>query len=619
MATASKAKTIESGVSTDYPSHWCSTRRGDLIRVNGIQRGSIWKTTDPDIVLELGITGPTLAPDVETDTGTGAAFAGNYWCAYRYVDAEGIPSSLSPTTCVVAVANDGFNWIPAAQGVDGIVKPTETRPTKVQLFRTTADQADVFYQVAELTLTDFTGIPLQYLTDDEADATLLAKDADEILPVLNDDRSLSARRFEPPPNDMAVCVEFQGRTWYGVPLAIAGSTMAGIADWEAVVVDRYVYLEGNARPLRITAAADPNLTLEDGTTQTLNASGVWIHPGPDDRNALFYSVEGEPESVPPSQNVLHFNESSDDHDDMQAVIPWGMAMWICWDRHTLRYSFAQDPRYDSSWRLAYARGCLNQRCWGFLDGVCYLIDQMGCWRMTSEGPDPIDAQIGDLFHEGTIDFSKRDSFFVSVDPRERVVRFHVLYTTDSETRPIRALCYHAPSQAWATESYPIELGGATKVTIGDEFRAIVGGDKGRVLLMGEGYEDLGTTAIEWELITGMMPIPADETMEGVVHLVYPPTTGAETCDLEIYYDHNSRAETYLVPHKDGGASVAAGASAISIDMQLGRSVQGNAPGYDKWPLHVRSDERALSHRFVSVKLSGSQQDEAIAISSLGIG
>lgn len=615
MSTPSVASTIETGVNTAYPSHWAQDRQGNLLRVNGIQRGSFWRGTEvcgTDGVMQLGITGPTAAPDVSTDTGAGGAGAGNYWCAYRYLDAAGTPSSLSATTCVTGVADDGFDWT-------GITKPTEARPTQVQLFRTTAGQSTTFYRVATLALADWVGSDLQYLDDNDSDAVLLASDADDILPLFNDDRSLCARRFEPPPNDMSVVVAFQGRHWYGVPLAIPGSTMAAVTDWETLVVGRYLYMEGNARPLQITGASGANLELEDETTQELDAASVWIHPGPDDRNALYFSYDGEPESVPPSQNVLHFNQNTDDEDDMRALIPWGMAMWICRDRHTLRYAFGADPRYDSGWRLVYARGCLNQRCFGFLDGVCYLMDQMGFWRMTDGGFERIDDQIGDVIQDSTIDFTKRATFCVSVEPRERVVRFHVVYASDSDDRPARALCYHEPTRAWHTETYPQTMGGSAKTTIGGEVRSVVGGTSGRILLEGEGTEDPDDTAIAWSYKSGMTAIPAGNKGDVQAHVTYPPTTGAETCSLAFYYDHNDTAETFKMPHSEGGASVAAGATAVSIDMQSGRSNRGSAPGFDRWPIHVRAGSREVTHRFVSLGLSGNQQDEAIRISSLKIG
>jgi hypothetical protein len=383
--------------------------------------------------------------------------------------------------------------------------------------------------------------------------------------------------------------------------------MAGIDDWESLVVNRYLYMETNTRPLLITGASGANLELEDSTTQELNTAGIWIHPGPDDANALYYSYEGEPESVPASQNVLHVSQNTYDSDELTALIPHGMAMWICRDRHTLRYSFSQDPRYDSSWRMVYDRGCLNQRCWGLLDGEAYLMDQHGCWKMTEQGPDPIDAPIADLWRDGTIDLSKRDTFFVSIEPAERVVRFHVVYATDDESRPPRSLCYHQPTRSWSTDSYPNPMGGAGLVEISERIRTVIGGDEGRVLLVGEGTTDPDTTAISWQYRTGLLKVPVSHgDNKGQLELIYPPTTGAETCVMKILYDHGSSAETFKTPHTEAGVSVSS------------RSPLSTAPGFDRWPLHLRGGRRIASHRFISVDLSGSQSAEAIRFSQLNV-
>jgi len=268
--------------------------------------------------------------------------------------------------------------------------------------------------------------------------------------------------------------------------------------------------------------------------------------------------------------------------------------------------------------MAYARGCLNQRCWGFLDGQCYLIDQQGFWRMTDSGPDPIDAPIADLFRDGTIDLSKRDAFFVSIEPSERVVRFHVVYASDDESRPPRSLCYHEPTGAWHTESYPTQTGGAGLVEISQRIRSVIGGDQGRVLMVGQGTVDPDSTAISWQYRTGMLKIPVTNNSKAQLELIYPPTTGAESCVMKILYDHNTSAETFKTPHTEGGVSVAAASTSITVDLKSSRSPLSTAPGFDRWPLQLAAGRRTITNRFLSVDLSGSQSSEAIRISQLNI-
>lgn len=546
-AVKASGSSIETGVSQAVPSHWCNSRTGSLIRVNGAARGSIWLDSGESAAVALGITAPTEVPTVQQDPDAGAAQPARYAFGFRYLDAFDNPSSLSPLTYIEADSSDGFDW-------GRLQASAESRVTHFQLFRSTADQEDVLYLVTEQAKAG-----LGYYSDDDLSDDDLVANADVILPIFNMDRTLSARRFEPPPTFMSVVVAFQDRYWYAV-----------------------------------------------------------AYDEPEEENSIYYSYAGEPESVPPVQNVLHLSQDTADNDRVRALIPWGQVLYVLKDRHTYRYSFAGDPGYGSAAHLVYARGCLNQRCFAFLEADCYLFDQMGFWRMGREGPEAIDEAIRDIFAPGIINWTLSHKFLVFTEPNERIVRFHLAYTEDGGAVPERIFAYDPATKAWHTEGYPYgTIVGVEQIEYDGGLRTVMA-TGGKLRLLAEETDDDGEE-IEWQYRTGLIEIPIDGDADAQMHLIYQPTSGTETFTLKLYEDHDTDAVVYSIGHQEGGASVAAASSDVSIEMKADRSVLGGAPGLARWPLHVRADRRAISRRFLSVDLSGSQEAEEIKIYGLKLG
>lgn len=170
------------------------------------------------INLLSGGSGYTSAPTV-TFTAGGAQlfplarphFRGSYDCFYRYVDdttadrGGPIPSNLSPVTT--------FN---AGEGAGAIVwsnldSNRPPRASKVELWRTSGNQAITLYRVATIDLGSS-------FTDSFTDAELQDPDRDgyAAMPVLLPNGELNANRFGVPPTDRAAVVSFQDRFWYAV-------------------------------------------------------------------------------------------------------------------------------------------------------------------------------------------------------------------------------------------------------------------------------------------------------------------------------------------------------------------------------------------------------------------
>lgn len=177
----------------------CTVKNGKIVSVTLENSGGGYKT----------------APKVEVVSGGAEAFAvarphlrGVYQCYYRYVDdtpedkGGPIPSNLSPVTEIDAgEGKASVSWTFAA--------PTG-RAKKVELWRSTGDQALTLYKVAEVTGTTFS----DSLTDEELRDP--DRDGYAAMPIVLPNGAVNANRFGVPPSDKAVVVRFQDRHWYGV-------------------------------------------------------------------------------------------------------------------------------------------------------------------------------------------------------------------------------------------------------------------------------------------------------------------------------------------------------------------------------------------------------------------
>jgi hypothetical protein len=474
-------------------------------------------------------------------------------------------SSISPLTTVTATLNNKFTWTVARSTELGPPTTAWPRATKIQLFRSTVDQQTTLWLVAEI---DNTTIPTPTTVDILTDDQLKAK---TYLPIKYSDESVCANRFELPPSDMGVVVQFQDRWFYSV----------------------YV---------------DPRL---------LNSTAI---PDPDRRNLVLYSERDEMESVPSEQNGLIIADSSEDCDQITGLMTHGDALYIFKTRHTYRLTYAVDPRLDGDWHTIATRGIVNQHCWGLYDDVAFALDQLGPWAMSGTGGvQEIGGAVRNYFRDGTVDFEKSYRFFVSVEPNQAVVRFHVAFTTDSGDEPKRAFAYSVENNTWWLETYPWGLGHSCRFEQDGRVRTIVGGPGGFLLLLADGYADSLTAGqnnlpIDWTYKSGMVAIPVtppDE--EGRISInqltvSFKPTVGASTFDVGLYYDHESAPEA-LYPHSEGPASSAYGVTAFTVNMQSTQNILSHEPGYARIPIKTTADARAISYRYLSIELSGSQQND----------
>ena len=274
------------------------------------------------------------------------------------------------------------------------VNPPE-RADKVELWRTSGDQSLVFYRVEAY------GVPrdgsVEIIGEDTlTDEELFDPDRPHYgaMPVVLPNGAVNAYRFGKPRDDMSVGVAFQDRLWMGV-----------------------------------------------------STSGEAI-------NTLYYSEFDEFESMP-DINELPIQNNQKSTDSLTALVPFGSMLLCMQHNHTYALTYNSDPGLDASIQMLSHRGCLHQRAWDVHENILYAVDESGVYSMSRNGEvKDISLPLRDLFVTELLDFTKRETFFLQVDPRTHILRFFTILLSNPTETPSIALCYDIQAQNWWTETYP---------------------------------------------------------------------------------------------------------------------------------------------------------------------
>lgn len=482
------APNLTTGVSTFQPPSFAVTPDGKLLMANGMDAVKMFDGLGT--LYNAGVpAGPT--PTVGSSGAGGAASAGDYACAVRYLDKDGIPGDLSAVTTRTASANQQFDW-------SDLTDSSDARVTQKQLYRSLVGVPTVLYLVT--TLADATTT----YTDTKSDATLAASTA---LPILNPDGSDYARSFGVPPADRPFIVLHADRLWLfghviydeGTVTVSNGSTgVSGSGtSWTTQMAGRYLYLRGDTAAYLISSVTNATtIVLSANYTGSLTSGNSYaIKPDPLKENEAVYSSAWDsinkitPEAVL-STNIVLMQQETDDNDRITGGLTYGGELYCVRQRKLVHIPYVRQPNIDAQPTVVARRGCVNNRsyCQGG-DGVLYLIDQYGAWSFNGGSVTPISIPIQDMWRDGTIDFSKSKWFWATAYPERHMVKFFVSLTTDSGTRPMTALCFNYLFNYWWLESYNWELGHGTCLTISGRQRVIVGGEADLIYLADQGNID----------------------------------------------------------------------------------------------------------------------------------
>lgn len=495
------------------------------------------------------------------------AIKGVYQCAIRYLDdtpesAGGpIPSSISELV-----------EVDVSSGVQSLTWPlnfagAESRVHAVELWRTTADQAVVLYRVARIDKVAG-ALPNTPYVDTLTDADLLdtARDTTAsnvtskygLMPIVLPSGQVNARRFDPPPENLAVACMFQDRAWYAVD----------------------------------TSGAKPN--------------------------SLYYSEIDEPESVPAS-NELVLQENVPDPDAIVALVPFGASLLIAQSRHLYKLQYVAQPVIDASITLASYRGVMGSRCWDVFAGVVFMADDYGVYAFDGNSEEALSAAIDNYWRDSIIDFSKRKWFWLKVSPQERVVRFFYCRSTDG-IYPSRALCYSLSTKAWWEETYAQAVPHGATASIAGKQTVLYGGEAGGMLAMRSSTDVTAagsTAAIPYELRTGPLTL-ANEDSNRSIGVLYKPT--AETLNLALHYNNSPTPRANAIAANRGdGFVVSTGSTVATLNMGTDRSALGQATGYAKASFSGRVDDNSSgADRHMAVAISGTQTTGSVEIHGLTV-
>lgn len=480
---------------------------------------------------------------------------GVYKCCLRYID-DTPESAQGPIPSSIS----DFTEVTADPNTSTFVwrwsnNGAESRAHKIELWRTTSDQSVMLYRVATL---DKVGgaLPTTYtdtLTDDQL--LDLERTGFGMMPIVMPSGQLNARRFTPPPEHCSQAVMFQDRAWYAVD----------------------------------TRAIKPN--------------------------SLWHSEIDEPESVPEEYEIV-VQESLGEPDAIVALIPMGSYMLIAQSRHLYKLTYVSQPLIDASIRLADSRGILNARCYAVLGGVAYIADGQGIYAYADQERQDVSVAIDDYWRDGKIDFSKRDVFYMTASPVERVVRFFYCKTGDG-ARPTRALCYSVSTQAWWEETYPHAMPSGV-IAMREGRPSVLHGDATGGFVSATGSSlDAGDVAIPFAFRTGALPLSGDG--DRTITLLYKPTTNSANAEVQLHYNASDTSRPNAVQVNRGEGFVQSDTGAV-LDMKLMRSDLGASPGVARARYSGRVDDRSAGcDQHIAVAITGSRSvTEPVVIRGLRI-
>jgi hypothetical protein len=476
-----------------------------------------------------------------------APVVGKYKCCIRYVDSTPTSQNGPRASSISELAE-----VTAVSGAPTIEwawsnNGIESRVDKIELWRTTADQELALYRVAVLSRVG--GVFPRTHTDTLSDDDLLDATRTDfsLMPIIMPSGQLNARRFDPPIETASQACMFQDRAWYSVD----------------------------------TTGAKPN--------------------------ALWHSEIDEPESAPSAYEMV-LQENAMDSDAIVALVPFGTALLIYQSRHIYRLQYVSQPLIDGSMTLVAYRGALNARCVAVFEGVAFAADSYGLYAFDGNSQDTVSVPVDNYWRDGIIDFTKSKTFHVSVNPNDRVVRFHYCRSTDG-THPTRALCFSLATKAWWEETYSQPVTASGVVAISGKLRHIYGAD-GNLLRESVGNVDAvttsGTTGIPYEFRSGNYALVGDESRQ--VGILYKPTSVTSELQVRLHYNGSSSPRNNAISSDRGeGFATTLGSSAAVLDMRSDRSALGAAPGYATARYSGRADDMSAGgDKHVAVAVAGTK-------------
>lgn len=499
-----------------------------------------------------------LPPTAIVQSGTAEAtvtmtprMSGVYKCCVRYLDSTPTEDRGPNPSSISELVEVDCGASASSMTWEFSHAGLDDRVAGMELWRTTTGQSVVLFRVATIKRTDpaFFATYQDTLSDEDLKDT--ERDGYGLMPVTLPSGQVNARRFEVPPGNYGVAVMFQDRAWYAVD----------------------------------TTKEKPN--------------------------SLLFSEVDEPESVPPS-NELVIQESIGDSDAVVALIPLATSLLAVQSRHIYKIQYVAQPVIDASVLLASYRGILNDRCWSVMGGVAFIVDSFGMYAFDGDREEPISAPIDDLWRDRIIDFSKSHLFHVKADTATRTARFFFCRASDSDT--VRAMCYCVATKAWWEEEYPTAVTASANMEVLGRQDVVYGTSAGG-FVRAAGYTDQNNAAVAYRLRTGCLPLANVDKGSRSLGVLYTATAGDAELRASLHYNNSSSPRPNAIASDRGdGFVTTSGSTYAALNMKMSRSSLGDATGVARAYYAGSVDERSAgSDRHIAIALSGEQSSAQNAV------
>ena len=440
----------------------------------------------------------------------------------------------------------------------------------------------------------------------------------------------AANRHAIPPFFKSVCCAFQDRMTYLVDPTYSTGTIAATANtttingtntgWTSDLEGRLICPSpavdtSTYRILSVTNATEivvnkPLPTIASGTAYTI------INP-PEERNTIYISEQDLPESV---ITQIAIQENVRDEDELVGSIVMGAQYYALKEHSIYRITWAKNPLLDAQPQLAAMRGAINHNCADQHENILYIMDEEGPYAFQGNSVEPIGLQVADQWSDQLLDFSKKSTWSVRVDPLEELVYFFVTGVGDSGDRPRRSLVYDIRSKTWTKWTYSWDIGDSVKLTYNNQRRLLMGVTNDEFYVCNEGLKD-GSDNISYNWKSGMFAwVESDQSTKRYFRVTFNPTANDATLNIKKYDNHSATPAVLNEWNGGDGVSIVQGATEAVANLKLSQHEDGDEPGSKYLPWSGKLPFlRGRPIRWVTCELSGEQSDDRIIIYEIEIG
>ena len=469
-----------------------------------------------------------------------------------------------------------------------------------------------------------------YTADKITDGQMVLFRGDYRQKLLQTDGRPAANRHAVPPFFKSVCCAFQDRMTYLVDPTYSTGTIAATANTTTVNGTNTAWtsdLEG--RLICPNPAVDTNtytissvtnattLTVDKALPTIASSTAYTIINPPEERNTIYISEQDLPESV---ITQIAIQENVRDEDELVGAIVMGAQYYALKEHSIYRVTWAKNPLLDAQPQLAAMRGAINHNCADQHENILYIMDEEGPYAFQGNGVQPIGTPVADQWSDQLLDFSKKSTWSVRVDPLEELVYFFVTGVGDSGDRPRRALVYDIRTQTWSKWTYSWDVGDSVKLTHGNQRRLLMGVTNDSFYVCNEGLKD-GTSNIEYGWKSGMFSwVESDQGTQRYFRVTFKPTTNDATMNIKKYDNHSTSPVAMNEWDGGDGVSIVQDATQAVADLKLSQHADGDEPGSKVLPWSGKLPLlRGRPVRWVTCEITGEQSLDRIIIYEIEIG